>query len=371
MKNISLLLLLFVIYSCNSKQAYIVSDKSATQQTINLFNNMRQLSCTAPMIGHQDALAYGVGWHNDDSRCDLLEAVGDYPAVMGWDLGHIELGEEFNIDTVSFDRMAQHIKRAYAMGAINTISWHCRNPLTQGDSWDVSSSHVVESIAVGGVNHAKFVGWLDSLANFILSLRGADGELIPVIFRPFHELSGNWFWWGAGCCNAEQYIDLWRFTVDYLRGERGLHNLLIAYSTSICLNEAEFMERYPGDDYVDIIGADIYQIADSTSDGSADFRRNMEQTITVLKRVAATHHKIAAITEVGYESIPDPEWFDNVLLPLISDQELSYALLWRNAHNKPHHFYCPHYKHPAAAQLKEAISDGKLLTLGRLDNIYN
>lgn len=47
-----------------------------------------------------------------------------------------------------------------------------------------------------------------------------EGELIPVIFRPYHEHNGDWFWWGKGVNSEEDYIKLWQFTVEYLRDEK-------------------------------------------------------------------------------------------------------------------------------------------------------
>jgi mannan endo-1,4-beta-mannosidase len=72
--------------------------------------------------------------------------------------------------------------------------------------------------------------YLDRVADFFASCRGEHGELIPLIFRPFHEHTGSWFWWGAAHASDEEFIALWRFTVDYLRKERGFSHLLFAFS---------------------------------------------------------------------------------------------------------------------------------------------
>ena len=55
-----------------------------------------------------------------------------------------------------------------------------------------------------------------------------NGEVIPLIFRPFHEMSGSWFWWGGANCEAKDYISLWKETVELLRDKHNLHNLLYA-----------------------------------------------------------------------------------------------------------------------------------------------
>lgn len=117
------------------------------------------------MFGHQDDPLYGIGWEGDDGRSDVKSVVGDYPAVMGFDLGRIELGNEKNIDNVFFKRIRKEIIRQYQRGGMITISWHINNPLTDGDSWDVKTGGVVSSILLGGKNHEKFLCWLQSAAN--------------------------------------------------------------------------------------------------------------------------------------------------------------------------------------------------------------
>lgn len=74
---------------------------------------------------------------------------------------------------------------------------HINNPLTGGDSWDNSSNRVAaEILTEGSATNRKFKEWLDRLADIAHNLRGSDGKLIPVIFRPFHEHTQTWSWWG-------------------------------------------------------------------------------------------------------------------------------------------------------------------------------
>ena len=65
-----------------------------------------------------------------------------------------------------------------------SLSWHARNPKTGGDAWDVSDTTVVKSILPGGENHQKFAGWLGGVADFLHSLKTADGVKIPVLSVP-------------------------------------------------------------------------------------------------------------------------------------------------------------------------------------------
>ena len=164
------------------------------------------------MYGHQDDLMYGHYWNaNEDNdfvleRSDVLSTAGAYPMVLGLDLGGIELdadsvyGANTNLDGNNFDIMLEAARKHHARGGIVTMSWHLRNPLTGGDAWDVSDKTVVKSILPGGECHDKFMSWLDKLGDYLEKIKE-----IPVIFRPWHEHTGSWFWWGADLCSAEEY----------------------------------------------------------------------------------------------------------------------------------------------------------------------
>jgi beta-mannanase len=97
-----------------------------------------------------------------------------------------------------------------------TISWHLNNPLTGKSAWDPAPG-TVESILPGGEKNALYKSWLDKVAAFMLDLKGKNGEYIPVIFRPFHELNGSWFWWGKDNCSPEEFKTPVSFTEVYLR----------------------------------------------------------------------------------------------------------------------------------------------------------
>ena len=86
------------------------------------------------------------------------------------------------------------------------------------------------SVLPAGENYQLYNSWLDKLATFFTGLKDESDTPIPFIFRPYHEHSGNFFWWGTPLATDEQYAALWRYTVEYLRS-KGLHNVLYAYNT--------------------------------------------------------------------------------------------------------------------------------------------
>lgn len=305
----------------------------------------RKLSATVNdgriMYGHQDDLMYGHSWNTAGSgeytRSDVKDACGMYPAVYGLDLGGIETAEANNLDGNPFAWMRESAVVHHKRGGIVTFSWHPRNPLTGGDAWDVSSDKAVASILEGGENHGMFLEWLSHAADFLSSLKTEDGKSIPVIFRPWHEHTGSWFWWGRGLCSAEEYKSLWEMTYDYMTIERGLDNLVWAYSPGAGgITEEIYMERWPGDEMVDMIGVDCYQY--STKE---EFASDLRKSLDIMAKVGGERGKLLAVTETGYEGIPDGTWWTGTLLPAISDYPVAYVLTWRNAWDKPGHFYAP------------------------------
>jgi hypothetical protein len=177
-------------------------DKHATQETVNLYHHLEKIPSKGFMLGHQDDLAYGVGWKYIPGRSDIKDVTGDYPALYGWELGRIELDNPVNLDSVPFDKMKGFIREIYDRGGVITISWHLNNPLTGKSAWQPAPG-TVASILPGGSKNDLYKSWLDRIAAFMLSLKGQHGELIPVIFRPFHELNGSWFWWGEKNCSPD------------------------------------------------------------------------------------------------------------------------------------------------------------------------
>jgi hypothetical protein len=322
------------------------SDKEATHETARLFHNLNKLINKGIMFGHQDDLAYGVGWKYEAGRSDIHDVTGDYPAVYGWELGRLELDWPHNLDSVPFDRMRSMIKDGYERGGVITISWHLNNPLTGKTAWEPAPG-TVASILPGGAKNELYKSWLDKVAAFMLSLKGNKGELIPVIFRPFHELNGSWFWWGKNNCTADELKQAYRFTESYLRDQKHVHNLLYAYNTDRFQSKEEYLERYPGDEWVDIIGFDIYQRG---KDNEA-FVKDADHMLTMLEEIAKEKKKIPALTEFGYGSVPDSTWWTSALWKTIAGHKIAYALAWRNAGMKPNgtaEFYVP-YKGQASA----------------------
>ena len=292
--------------------------------------------------GHQDDLCYGHSWRVEDWETDQLErsdvkaVTGKYPMVLGFDLGDIEHGADKNLDGVPFGLIRKAALKHIERGGIVTFSWHPDNILTGGNAWDVSSNQVVKSVLMGGENHAEFMVWLQRAADFLESLGN-----VAVIFRPWHEHTGSWFWWGKDLCTPEEYNELFRMTWLYFVKERGLTNLVWCLSPNAPITPQEYMERYPGDEFVDIMGADFYETLFPARQAEMGvlFSNIIKDLMNTLTALGMEHHKLIALAETGLEGIPDPVWWTEVLYPAIKDYSISYVLTWRNAWDQPGHFF--------------------------------
>ncbi|MBN1822309.1 MAG: beta-mannosidase [Prolixibacteraceae bacterium] len=358
MKKLLFIGLLALLISNLFAQKPELSNMNASPETKSFYEKLAILAKDYIMFGHQDDLAYGIGWWAEEGRSDVKEVSGSYPAVFGWDIAHI--GEERNIDSVSFEKMKTWIVRVYEMGGINTISWHIRNPVNQSDAWDTEEA--VSKVLPGGSHHEYFKKQLDKAAVFFNELKTSENVAIPVIFRPYHECTGSWFWWGGKNVKPEEYTQLWKFTKNYLEKEKGVNNLIWCYSTDRFNSEEHYLELYPGDGFVDILGFDDYH---SPQDNPGHFASE----IKILTEMAKEKNKIATFSETGMETIPLENYWTNTLLkPLKAyGKGISYVLVWRNG--RPDHFYAPYPGQKSADDFKKFKNDESILFLDELNNI--
>jgi len=316
--------------SCKKTPAPVAPETpTPAQQLITRLDTLRQQGL---MYGHQDDPFYGINWEYEEGRSDTRDLVGEYPAVMGFDLGGIEMGDQKNLDSVPFDLIRREIIAQHYRGGIITISWHPRNPRTGGNAWDVTDTTVVRNILPGGEQHEKFSNWTNSVADFLRTLVDEQGNAIPFILRPWHEYNGSWFWWGQKLCSDEEYKGLWAMFQDSINAK--LYNNVV-WSCSPNLQggwtEEQFLQRWPGDDRIDLVGEDCYQWG-----SEEDFIAGTTVDVKFLSDYANRHGKLFAITECGMKNSPVADWWSRVFLPCIEGSQACYFLPWRNY--KEEHF---------------------------------
>ena len=165
---------------------------------------------------------------------------------------------------------------------------------------------------------------------------------------------------------------LWHLTVDRLR-KQGVVNALYAYSTGTESdgNPDKFMERYPGDDYIDLIGLDFYCFSPaSKEEGCARYIQSAQKHLPMICQLAKEHGKAAAVTETGYEGVKTPDWWTKTLLPAVAQYPICYLLVWRNAHDKEGHFYAPYPGHASAPDFVNFYKDSRTLFAGDMKGLY-
>ena len=313
-----------IISYAQGNAGYIAADESMTNETRMLLTRLRALPPRTFFFGQQDALAYCVHWKGDEMRTDISDVCGRFPSVFGWEISKYEQNHSSNIDGVPFELIKKGIVLAYELGGINTVSWHVDNPVSGGSAWDTTIA--VSKIIPGGSGNKKLNSFLDRVALFFSTIKTKEGTLVPVIFRLWHENDGNWFWWGKDYCHPDEYRTLWQYTVHYLRDIKNVHNLLYAYSWSELTDDSAYDEYYPGNNWVDIIGADLY--------GDIDEQKNIA-TLVFLNKEGLKNNKITALTEAGSKLLKSPNWFTRHLLYPIVDTpyacDTKYVMIWRNA----------------------------------------
>ncbi|MBO0931424.1 glycoside hydrolase family 26 protein [Fibrella aquatilis] len=347
-------------------------DPNATAETRALYHNLSKLSKKHILFGHQHATEYGHGWTGEANRSDVKSVSGSHPAVIGVDFSGLTGRPATAVERTKAN-LRQQIADTYNRGGVTTVAWHFSNPVTPqtGFYWNDSvSAPAVANLIPGGSHHAQYKVILKTVGDLANSIRGRDGKLVPMLFRPYHEFDGGWFWWGRPHCSREEFTSLWRFTVSYLRDSLQVHNFIYTFSPD-CLfkTEAQYLDRYPGNEWVDMVGVDNY----------ADFGRNgnynVQAGITKLKIVsdyARKAHKLAAFTETGLESIPDTTWWTNTLLRSLKAEKmkLAYVLVWRNDARSPTHFYAPYPGQASVADFLHFYQDPYTLFENDLGKMY-
>ena len=147
-------------------------------------------------------------------------------------------------------------------GGLVTICLHPFNPQSGKSAWIKVNDDNIDLTDIITPGKPGYDTWMNQLDKIAEGLQELKDEGVVVLFRPFHEMNGNWFWWGSMNTPAE-FTNLWKHMFDYFTDTKGLDNLLWYYSPSA---RSGVMDFYPGDDYVDMVGVDYYGHKDNGPD---------------------------------------------------------------------------------------------------------
>lgn len=333
-------------------------DPKATDKTKALFANLWLIQQHGVMFGHHDYPSYGVGWRGDKDRSDVKDICGDHPAVYSLDMHRIN------------DAKIELIKESYKAGGVAMLVWHQDNPLTEGPgqqypagtAWD--NTKVVDQILIEGSEmNLKYKTRLDKVAQALHKMVDENGEPIPVIFRPLHEHTQAWNWWGSKATSEEEFIAFWRFIIKYLRDEKDCHNVLYAISPQMDEvypdAKGRILFRWPGDEWVDLIGIDCYH-----GRNTAAFKSNVE----ALSEVAVIKNKPVGITETGLENRHNADYWTSSCLPFLRNQRVCMVVAWRN--EKTSHAFGPYPSDASAEDFGIFYEDDLTIFRSDLPDLY-
>ncbi|MBO4465828.1 MAG: beta-mannosidase [Bacteroidales bacterium] len=371
-------------YGEGTKNELTLADPQATPETKALYSNLWVIKDKGFMFGHHDDLWCGRYWigHNPKDEDDVVSSdtrsvCGDYPAVQGVDFAAL-IDDRYASDPTENSRKLNSVKQAYDMGMVNIVCLHLDNPLTfntlgsdhykKGGAWDNTSNQVVKQILTNGSEvQTTYKLWMDRLADIIKNLKGSDDKTIPIILRPYHEHNHDWSWWGAKCTTEQEYVELWRWTVKYLRDTKGVHNVIYAISPQIDNQgtESAYLTSWPGDDYVDFLGMDCYQGINNLV-----FTNNLK----TLARISQAKGKPCGVTETGVQGFTKKDyWTQNIHAPM-TGRKVSLLATWRNKYvgidENDDHYFSVYPGHPSEADFVKMYNADNTFFCHDLPDMY-
>ncbi len=350
-----------------------LADEKADAGTVALYQYLKAVGNSSSVIyGHMEDTVLKAGSSSLPGYSDTEDVTGSISAIDGLDCGGLFTGfaDKFasrypdeavslgisNDDTTAEDDIkaaAAFSNKSIEAGAIMTLSAHMPNfaysvkkdnadsigktydqfDYTVADSYTLTGD-CVNNILPGGKFNEAYTAYLDLIAEYASLVNGT------ILFRPLHENTGGWFWWGSTFCTADTYKSVFKYTVDYLRDEKNVHNFLYLYGPgSEAANEVEYEKRYLGDGYVYLV---MFYSYDNNPDESANytFQDNFRNTIRLTDAFAKKHNKLFAVTETGIANGSKAllssgnkrkNWYKEIL-DIVTDSEFDccYFMLWSN-----------------------------------------
>lgn len=224
-----------------------LTNENAIPSAVAVFDYMKSVYKTNVITGQQESTWVGGA---DYEINYIYNNTGKKPAIRGLDF----MGDDFN-------GVVSRAKAWYNQGGIVSICWHCSSAFDK--SYDACKADELTAeqwdkvLTPGTSEYNSFIKGMDKAGSALQELQKAG---VPVLWRPFHEFDGAWFWWGKG--GSENFKKLWQLMYNHYTYDLGLNNLIwvLGYSHDSYDWGNDIRQWYPGNDYVDIIGADSYEV---------------------------------------------------------------------------------------------------------------
>ncbi|SFU45553.1 Carbohydrate binding module 27 [Clostridium sp. DSM 8431] len=358
------------ISSLQTPSSVQLVDSKATDSTASLLAYLKGIGQSKYAIfGHQDPTTYKAGTMPNGATSDVEDLTGSLPGVCGID-GLSFTGAELQLkpgDTRDLvTATADVCKEEAAKGSILTLSVHMPNFARVAEKgkkngkYDYSGytvadmeGNVAERILPGGDLNEVYNGYLDMVADFGHQMDEVD---VPILFRPLHECNGSWFWWGKGACDDDTYKSLFAYTVEYLRDTKNVHNFLYVFSPNgPFIDENDYLQRYPGDAFVDIMGIDQYHNNPKGGPEIDGWFKSLKDSIAIVDAAAEKHGKLSTVSETGIATTKgslyeqngatavsgnlDKDWYQHVA-EIVSESNMPFYMVWANFAKD--NFYVPY-----------------------------
>ncbi len=271
---------------------------NASPEAVNVYKFLKEnygVKCIS-------AVQSNVAWNINEAEW-VKQHTGKYPAMATMDYIHLPFSPANWIDY----SQTGFIEDWWSNNGLISASWHWLVPKFNGGEGYVygtedytykpsETTFKASNVTIEGTwENTLAKADLEKIAGYLKLLQAKN---IPVIWRPLHEAAGNiyeysngtaWFWWGTG--GADVYKDIWIFMFDYFESQ-GLDNLIWVWNT-----QTKDDPFYPGDEYVDIVGRDIYS-NDDASDIASQFNSIQERF----------PNKIVTLSELGSVAKMSEQW---------------------------------------------------------------
>lgn len=244
-----------------------INDSEEKPNTTGNFDKDEILAYFDELIANEQVI---VGQHCGDAPTTTKDYYNTYVDMLADETGrHVGiLGADFGWSSGSYYPVNTLIDH-WNEGGLVTVSWHGDNPFESGIDvyWNTVENRDKISLKSLRKDEPQTEAWisyrteLDNVAGALQELRDAG---VTVIWRPFHEMNGDFFWWGMNAYNNQQtnvddYKALWIDLYHTLTYDYGLDNLIWTYSVIPYVGwNAEVTAYYPGSDFVDLVGMDYY-----------------------------------------------------------------------------------------------------------------
>lgn len=242
--TLSTFVLITALAACGQKEEIVhtytgeLSNEDAIESTVVVYDYLKEIYGTACLTGQMESTWMGT----PDYEMDYIEKnTGKLPAIRGLDF--------MNND---FDGVTERAQEWWEMGGIPTICWHTGADFASGyEESKADNINWDEAFVSGSDTYNALLQGMDRAVPYLQQLEDAG---VPVLWRPFHELDGGWFWWSKG--GSDNFVKLWQMMYSRYTDYWELDNLIWVYGYS--KNGRNMEDWYPGDSYVDLVGADSY-----------------------------------------------------------------------------------------------------------------